>query len=179
MPHNMQGSRRLLLFTADFTDGPITIRCCPRCVLAPIRALRRFHAIYTSNRTRKATNWRVFVEISTNTRECTERPLYGTPWSCGSAYIEATHSAACPSLYFSRICAHTEVTDRQLSPERARSRRSLGSSAHRCQPRTTTADVRRGDRASGRAPLHARASQPAPCGFSCVCVLDMRTTSSL
>ena len=74
-----------------------------------MRALSRFHAFYTSNRTREVTNWRAFVEISTNTRERTERHLHGTPWSCGSACVEATHSVACPSLWLTSRCAQLSL----------------------------------------------------------------------
>ena len=54
-------------------DDPIALRRCLGCVLAPIRALSRFHHFYTSNRTRKVTNWCMFAEFSANTNRHRER----------------------------------------------------------------------------------------------------------
>ena len=77
-------------------DGPIALRRCLGCVLAPIRALSRFHDIYTSNRTRKVTNWCMFVEISTNTADRRVHSLRPPRWSPRSACSRPVHSLDCP-----------------------------------------------------------------------------------
>ena len=77
-------------------DGPIALRRCLGCVLAPIRALSRFHDIYTSERTRKVTNWCMFVEISTNTADRRVHSLRPPRWSPRSACSRPVHSLDCP-----------------------------------------------------------------------------------
>ena len=78
-------------------DDPITLRRCLGCVLAPIRALSRFHDFYTSNRTREVTNWREFDEISSNTAHRRMHRLKPPRWSSRSACGRPVYGLDCPS----------------------------------------------------------------------------------
>ena len=119
-------------------DDPIALRRCLRCVLAPIRALSRFHLFYTSNRTRKVTNWHEFVEISSNTARRRMHRLQPPRWSSRSACGRPVHSINCPGRLTVRRLAQPALKHRTVAL-RARSHRHSRTAGSAAAPRSSPA----------------------------------------